>query len=68
MEKIVKNLQMNGFSLCSIYILDSTFITDDTKFISGVLITLASMLNLSLPHLTILSKCDLIEDKSLIEK
>ena len=50
------------------YILDSTFITDHAKLISGILVTLASMLNLSLPHLTVLSKCDLIEDKQIVEK
>ena len=29
---------------------------------------LSAMMALSLPHLTILTKCDLIEDKELLEK
>ena len=48
--------------------LDTTFIYDDSKFTSGVLMALSAMMSLSLPHLTVLSKCDLVEDKKLLKK
>jgi len=68
MTKVVDHLRLHGFSLCSTYILDSTFLTDNSKFISGILVTLASMLNLGLPHLSVLSKCDLVMDKKTLNK
>jgi len=38
MTKVIGHLQTGGFSLCSVYILDSTFLTDDSKFISGIMV------------------------------
>jgi GTPase SAR1 family protein len=68
MTKIIYMLQRTGFALCSVYVIDSTFINEESKFISGILVTLATMMNLGLPHLSILSKCDLIMDKALLKK
>lgn len=50
------------------YMLDVTFISDNTKFISGVLQALTAMMSLGLPHLTVLTKCDIIEDKERIDE
>lgn len=68
MKNLVKELQRMGFSLCSLYLLDCTFLVEKEKFISGNLIALSSMINLGLPHLTILSKCDLVGDSKVIDK
>jgi len=43
-------------------------LVEKEKFISGNLIALSSMINLGLPHLTILSKCDLVGDSKKIDK
>lgn len=37
MNKFINSLKNIGFNLCSIYMLDITFLSDDSKFISGVL-------------------------------
>lgn len=37
MNKLINSLKNIGFNLCSIYMLDVTFLCDDSKFISGVL-------------------------------
>lgn len=37
-NRIINHLNMAGFSLVSVYILDSTFIVDEFKFISGALV------------------------------
>ena len=55
-------------SLASLYMLDVTFIGDDNKFISGVLMALTAMISLGLPHITTLTKCDLVKDKKMIRK
>ena len=47
--------------------LDTTFMNDNSKFISGCLMALSTMVSLGLPHLTVLTKCDLIVDKELID-
>ena len=60
MTSIIKKLQKRGFSLCSIFCLDCTFLQEQSKFISGNLLSLATMIQISLPHLTIMTKCDLI--------
>lgn len=38
---------------------------DPTKFISGVLCSLSAMVQLELPHINVLTKCDLVDDKEL---
>lgn len=40
MTRLINSLKNVGFNLCSIYMLDITFLSDDSKFISGVLMLL----------------------------
>ena len=57
--------------------MDITFIHEKDKFVSGVLMALSAIIMLGifyyfykkgLPHLTVLRKCDLINDKKLIKR
>lgn len=50
--------------LTSVYMLDSHYCTDAGKFISALMTTLTAMLHLQLPHVNLLSKCDLLEKYS----
>ena len=68
MTQIIKKLQKRGFSLCSIFCLDCTFLQEQSKFISGNLLSLATMIQVSLPHLTILTKCDLISKSNIYKE
>lgn len=84
MNRLIKSLKNVGFSLCSVYLIDVTFLYDEGKFMAGVLMyfsislklifvsfhirALSTMMSLSLPHITVLSKCDLISDKKIIKK
>ncbi len=67
MSKIVSCLMKTGFSLCSVCLIDSTFLDDDMKFVSGVLMSLSFMVALGLPHLSVISKCDLLKDPETIK-
>lgn len=59
---IIKYLQRNmNFLLCCAYLMESTFVIDKTKFFSGTLSAMSTMLLLELPHINILSKVDLIK-------
>eukprot|EP01067_Filipodium_phascolosomae_P008732 Filipodium_phascolosomae@DN754_c0_g1_i2.p1 len=70
MKSIVNTLSIEGtggggggdFRLCCVYCIDSTFITETSKFISGCLVALASMIQLEMPHINLLTKCDLVPD------
>ena len=44
------------------------FVSDVTKFISGCMASLSAMIQLELPHVNVLSKMDLVENKREIEQ
>ena len=68
MTSIIKKLQSRGFSLCSVFCLDCTFLQEQSKFISGNLLSLATMIQVSLSHLTVLTKCDLISKTNIYKE
>jgi hypothetical protein len=47
--------------------MDVTVLGDYHKYVSGLLMGTISMLQLGLPHATVLNKCDLIEDLSVVD-
>ena len=59
-KRFVQYLQGQGWSVCSVYLLDAQFVTDPTKFISGCMTCLSAMVQLELPHVNVLTKMDLI--------
>ncbi|XP_076904641.1 GPN-loop GTPase 3-like [Bidens hawaiensis] len=67
LKNFVGHLQRRNFNVCAVYLLDSQFVTDVTKFISGCMASLSAMVQLELPHVNILSKMDLVTRKRDIE-
>lgn len=65
MHNLVKSMTMWGFRMVSVYLLDALFVLEPTKFISGCMLSLSCMLQLSLPHINVVSKCD-IADKEAV--
>ena len=68
MTNIINALKRRGFSLCSVFCLDCTFLQEQSKFISGNLLSLATMIQVSLPHITVLTKCDLISKTNIYKE
>lgn len=60
MPTIVSHLQQMDFNICSVFLIDSQFMIEPSKFVSGVMSALSAMVTLELPHLNILSKIDLL--------
>jgi len=62
-------LKEKGYYLCAVFLLDSQFMIDPSKFLSGGLVALSAMTMLEIPHINVLSKCDLlsIEQRELID-
>lgn len=67
MHNLARTLESWGFRVVSVYLLDALFVLEPSKFISGCLLSLSCMLQLELPHINIISKCD-IADKEQVEK
>ncbi|KAM7264842.1 hypothetical protein ACFE04_002525 [Oxalis oulophora] len=67
LKNFVEHLKRHDFNICVVYLLDSQFVTDVTKFISGCMASLSAMVQLELPHVNILSKMDLVPNKKDIE-
>merc|ERR1719334_3094819 len=56
MRRLADLLQAANFRICGIFVLDSHFMVDGGKFISGAMAALSVMVNLELPHVNVLSK------------
>merc|ERR1712232_890282 len=60
MREFVDALQTWDFRVAGVYCIDVNFIEDMPKFLSGALAALTAMVNLELPHINVLTKCDLL--------
>jgi len=61
LRRIVDRLGRQGHvRLCTVNLVDSLLCTDVPKFVSALLLSLSGMLHVELPHVNVLSKCDLV--------
>lgn len=61
MRDIVDMLQQRlDFRVAGVYCIDVNFIEDTPKYLCGALAALSAMVNLELPHINVLTKCDLL--------
>jgi len=69
MKLIVEALESWSFRVCAIYTLDAHFLTDATKFIAGAMSSLSVMVNVEIPHVSLLTKLDIMSksDKKKLE-
>eukprot|EP00606_Chrysophyceae_sp_TOSAG23-5_P001234 GSChrysophyteH2.ASY1.ANO1.1702.1 assembled CDS len=67
MHNLTRQLTMWGFRCCSVYLLDALFVMEPSKFISGCLLSLSSMVQMELPHINVITKCD-CADKEAVEQ
>ncbi|GAB1600065.1 GPN-loop GTPase 3-like [Argonauta hians] len=64
MRRIVETLQKWNFHLCAIFCVDSQFLVESSKFVSGVLSALSTMVTLELAHVNVMTKVDLLSKKA----
>mmetsp|Transcript_8741 Transcript_8741/g.7821 ORF Transcript_8741/g.7821 Transcript_8741/m.7821 type:complete len:270 (+) Transcript_8741:39-848(+) len=65
MHTLVNQLVSWGFQVVSVYLLDALFILDPSKFISGCMLSLSCMLQLEIPHINVITKCDIADKDHL---
>lgn len=68
MKSFVQTVERHGYRVCGVFLLDSIFISDAAKFIAGMLACLSTMVQLEIPHVNVLSKCDLLANRPMLEK
>ncbi len=49
-----------------VFLLDATFMSDVSKFMAGSLLSLSAMVQLEVPHINVLSKCDLADSQEVV--
>ncbi|CAG4933898.1 unnamed protein product [Colias eurytheme] len=59
-KRLVDQLEKWYFRICVVFMIDSQFMVDGAKFLSGTMAALSVMVNLELPHVNILTKMDLL--------
>lgn len=55
-KNIFSKLEKIGYHLCAVHMVDSHYCSEPTKFISTLLLSLSTMLQIGLPHVNVLSK------------
>ncbi len=68
MQRLAKAISKSGFNLCAGYCTDATYLTEPTKYIATCLTSVSAMVQIALPHLNILTKCDKVNNTELIEE
>ena len=61
MHKLIRFLEMHDFRVCAIFLLDSQFVSDVSKFFSALMVSLSAMINLEIPIVNLLTKTDLLD-------
>lgn len=64
MKQLVETLQKWDFRICGVFLIDSQFMIEASKFVSGMMTALSAMVNLELPHVNVMTKLDLLSKKA----
>lgn len=62
MRQLAQALREWDFSVCSVFVLDTSFCLDPNKFISATLTALSTTVSLQTPAMNVLSKMDLLNE------
>ena len=66
MRDLARILVSWGFRVMSVYLMDALFVLEPAKFISGCMLSLSCMLQLELPHVNVVTKCDIADKEQVI--
>ena len=67
LERLRTDLGCRKLRATAVELFDSHYIQDPNKYLSACMYSLASMINLELPHINVLSKVDLITDPGSLD-
>lgn len=58
---IIEEIIRWNYNVCGVFLLDSQFALDASKFVGGTLMCLSAMLQIQLPHVNVLTKMDILK-------
>ncbi|XP_055963147.1 GPN-loop GTPase 3-like [Sorex fumeus] len=64
MKQLVQQLEQWVFRVCGVFLVDSQFMVESFKFISGILAALSAMVSLEIPQVNIMTKMDLLSKRA----
>ncbi|CAB3401881.1 unnamed protein product [Caenorhabditis bovis] len=64
MRQIVDALRSWDFNVCSVFLIDTNFVLEAEKFISGALTALSAMISIETPTVNVLTKLDLLSERN----
>ncbi|CAJ0928626.1 unnamed protein product, partial [Mesorhabditis belari] len=64
MRQLADALRGWDFNVCSVFLIDTQFVLDSEKFVSGALTALSAMVSLETPHVNVLTKMDMLSDEN----
>ncbi|XP_055963156.1 GPN-loop GTPase 3-like [Sorex fumeus] len=64
MKQLVQQLEQWEFRVCGVFLVDSQFMVESFKFISGILAALNAMVSLEIPQVNIMTKMDLLSKRA----
>jgi hypothetical protein len=67
LKNIIQKLEKRGFRLCVVNLNDSHYCVDPSKYMSMLMVSLKTMLQLGCPQVNVLSKIDLIESYGTLD-
>jgi hypothetical protein len=67
MHNLANLLVTWGYRVASVYLLDALFVMEPNKFISGCMLSLSCMIHLELPHLNVITKCDMADKEQIAQ-
>eukprot|EP00879_Flechtneria_rotunda_P005279 GHRR01005565.1.p1 GENE.GHRR01005565.1~~GHRR01005565.1.p1 ORF type:complete len:273 (+),score=103.11 GHRR01005565.1:450-1268(+) len=67
-RSVVDWLKSDGWTVAAVFCLDVAFVSEPSKYIAGAMQALAAMVKLELPHINLLTKMDLAEDKQMVQE
>ncbi|KAF8063789.1 gpn3 [Scenedesmus sp. PABB004] len=67
-RSLVDWLRADGWAVAAVFCMDVAFVAEPTKYIAGAMQALAAMVKLEVPHINLLTKMDLAEDRAGIEE
>ncbi|XP_075424313.1 GPN-loop GTPase 3 [Ascaphus truei] len=63
-KHLVEQLQQWEFRVCGVFLVDSQFMVESFKFVSGIMAALSTMASLEIPQCNIMTKMDLLSKKA----
>lgn len=58
-RKLCRHFSSWNIKLCGVYLLDCMFMNEPSKYLSGAMMALSTMIQLEIGHVNVISKCDL---------